>query len=124
MPRRRTLGKLSRPAIESIRASAMLPLPIALGDSTGSAPETVTQMLPATATSPGRHEQPPGPSPAAARLGGADAAADGGEDAREEQAEAADGLPQGQRRSVGSRSTANVAVRARASGTATAKRRR
>ena len=40
--------------MESSRATAMLPLPTALGDVTGSAPTIATQTLPATATTRGR----------------------------------------------------------------------
>ena len=53
-PRRRALGKLSRAAIASSSATAMLSSPTALGDDTGSAPTAATQRLP----SDGHHTGP------------------------------------------------------------------
>ena len=70
----------------------MLASPTALGESTGSAPVTVTQTLPAMAMHGGDHEELPGPAPAAARLDGPELAADGGDHAAEQEPGAAGGL--------------------------------
>ena len=124
MPRRRTLGKLSSAAIESIRATAMLASPIALGESTGSAPMTATQTLPATAITAAmtrsRHERRRRPL----GLRGTELAADGGEDAAEQEPGAADGLARRLREQRGLEEHRKSTPSAPAAGTATANRRR
>ena len=69
LPRRRAVGKASRPAVEITSAAAMLTLLSRLGEAMGSAPETTHPGVPSDRNDGGQRQQQPRPpmSPVDAR---------------------------------------------------------